>query len=153
MNSTVSQLHQSLSPIVNGLGYELLGLEWHSQGRHSLLRVYIDHEDGIGIDDCEAVSRQLSAFLDVEDLIPGKYRLEISSPGLDRPLFSVEHFSRFIGEEVKLKCHGSTNGQKRYTGIIQSVEQNGDIVIVTENGEQLTIPFNNIAKANLVAKI
>jgi len=154
MNSTVSQLHQSLSPIVTGLGYELLGIEWHSQGKHSLLRLYIDHDDGIGIEDCEAVSRQLSAYLDVEDLVQGHYRLEVSSPGLDRPLFSLAHFARFIGEDVKVKCYGDINGQKRFTGSIEAVNQDGAaaVVIKLENDTLLTIPFSNIAKANLVAK-
>ena len=171
MNSTVNQLQQSLEPVVSGLGYELLGIEWHNQGKHSLLRVYIDHEDGIGIEDCETVSRQLSAFMDVEDLIPGQYRLEISSPGLDRPLFTLEHFARFIGEEVKLKCYsapaslsaGEANnggevkaqsaGQKNFTGIINSVlPDSEEVVIVLDDGTRISTSLNNIVKANLVAK-
>lgn len=171
MNSTVNQLQQSLEPVVTGLGYELLGIEWHNQGKHSLLRVYIDHENGIGIEDCETVSRQLSAFMDVEDLIPGHYRLEVSSPGLDRPLFTLEHFARFIGEAVKVKCYsaptsvtaGQANngggaksqavGQKNFTGIINSVlPENEEVVIVLDDGTRILTSLNNIAKANLVAK-
>jgi len=153
MNSSVSRIQQSLSPVVTGLGYELLGIEWHGQGKHSLLRIYIDHENGIGIEDCETVSRQLSAYLDVEDLIPGHYRLEVSSPGLDRPLFSLDQFSRFIGEDVKIKCLGAINGQKRFEGSIEAVmPDSGEIVIALADESTLSIPFSNIAKANLVAK-
>ena len=153
MNATANQLQQNLSHVVSGLGYELLGIEWHGQGKHSLLRVYIDHERGIGIEDCEIVSRQLSAYLDVEDLIPGHYRLEISSPGLDRPLFNLEQFQRFVGEQVKLKCHAPIDGQKRFIGTIETVDADGgQITLLKDDGSPLTIPYSNVAKANLVAK-
>jgi len=153
MNATVNQLQLSLSPIVEGLGYELLGMEWHGQGKHALLRLYIDHERGIGIEDCETVSRQLSAFLDVEDLIPGQYRLEVSSPGLDRPLFNLEQVARFIGEDVKLKCYSDINGQKKFVGRIDSVlPESDEVVVALADGTHITVPFSNIARANLVAK-
>jgi len=154
MNATVNQLQQSFSPLVEGLGYELLGVEWHGQGKHSLLRLYIDHEQGIGIEDCEAVSRQLSAYLDVEDLIPGQYRLEVSSPGLDRPLFNLEQVARFIGEDIKLKCYNAINGQRKFVGRIDSVlPENDEVVVALEDGSSIAVPFSNIARANLVAKI
>lgn len=153
MKATANQLQQSLSPVVTGLGYELVGIEWLSQGKHSLLRVYIDQESGIGIEDCEKVSRQLSALLDVEDLIPGHYSLEVSSPGLDRPLFTLEQFQRFAGEQAKVKCHAPIHGQKKFIGTIASVSiENEEVSLSLENGELVQIPFNLIAKANLLAK-
>ena len=86
-----------LNPSVHALGYELLGVEYVPSGKHSVLRLYIDSEKGIGVDDCEVVSRQVSAIMDVEDPISGQYNLEVSSPGIERPLFSVSHYMRFWG--------------------------------------------------------
>jgi ribosome maturation factor RimP len=154
MNSTANQLQQSLSPVVTGLGYELLGMEWLNQGKHSLLRIYIDQENGIGIEDCERVSHQLSALLDVEDLIPGHYRLEVSSPGLDRPLFTLEQVQRYVGEQAKVKCHGAIQGQKKFIGTIVTVSlENEEVGLRLKDGELVTIPWNMIAKANLRASI
>jgi ribosome maturation factor RimP len=99
-----------LEPLVEGLGYELVCLELHGSGAHALLRLYIDAPQGIGLDDCERVSREVSAALDVADPISGSYRLEVSSPGLDRPLAKPEHFRRFAGRQAKLQLAGSPGG-------------------------------------------
>ena len=92
-----SQLETIIEPIVTSLEYDLWGVEFVSQGRNSMLRIYIDRENGISLEDCEAVSRQVSAVLDVEDPIADEYTLEVSSPGLDRPLFKLEQYVALAG--------------------------------------------------------
>lgn len=140
---------QVLQPVVEGLGYEFVGAEYLSQGRHSLLRVYIDNaEAGIGVDDCERVSRQVSSVLDVEDPIPGHYTLEVSSPGLERPLFTLAQFERFVGHEVKLQLSRPVNNRRKMTALLTGA---GDgVVSVSLEGEALALDFDNIEKAQLV---
>ena len=98
MRHAPGNIQAIVEPVVTSLGYELVGVEFLMQGHSGLLRVYIDDEDGIQVNDCQRVSHQLSGVLDVEDVIKGKYQLEVSSPGLDRPLFTAEHFERFQGD-------------------------------------------------------
>jgi ribosome maturation factor RimP len=138
-----------LEPTVSALGYELLGVEYLGQGIHSRLRVFIDSPNGIGLEDCETVSHQVSGVLDVDDPIRGQYSLEVSSPGLDRPLFRPEHFARFVGHRVKLRLHQPRNGQRNFHGRIASVE-NGQIYISMDDGDQLALSMEEIEKANLV---
>ncbi|CDZ75926.1 Ribosome maturation factor RimP [Legionella massiliensis] len=145
-----NEIEELLKPLVADLGYELWGCEHLSQGKHSLLRVYIDKEDGIGIEDCERVSKQISAMLDVEDPIPGNYSLEISSPGVPRPLFYKEQYQRFIGCEIKIKLFKPINGSRKYVGTI--VGMNGDTLILKVGEEQLELPFAHIVKANLIGE-
>ena len=135
-------------PEISALGYELLGVELGQNGHGSLLRVYIDKEDGITVDDCVLVSQQLTGLLDVEDPIQGQYELEVSSPGLDRPLFTLAQFERFIGEKVKLRLHTKLDGRRRYQGLLLAVE-NENILIDCDN-EELVVPFNMIEQARLV---
>ncbi len=135
-------------PEVAALGYELLGIELGRNGHGSILRVYIDKEDGITIDDCVLVSQQLTGLLDVEDPIKGQYELEVSSPGLDRPLFTIEQFKRFIGETVKLSLYEKRDNRKRFVGVLTAV--NDDEIIINCEDEEVTLPFNAIEKARLV---
>ncbi|MCK5649261.1 MAG: ribosome maturation factor RimP [Gammaproteobacteria bacterium] len=146
------QLESLLEPVVSSMGYEFVGLEYISQGRHSTLRIYIDSEQGVGVDDCADVSRQLGAVLDVEDPITSEYSLEISSPGLNRPLFKLSQYEQFIGEEVKFKTirPQRENGQRKFKGTITAVENN-NVVFDIEN-EMLSVPFADIDQANIVAK-
>ncbi len=146
------QLEDILEPVVSSMGYEFVGLEYIAQGRHSTLRIFIDSENGVGVDDCADISRQLSAVLDVEDPIASEYSLEISSPGLNRPLFKLYQYEQFIGEEVKFKTIRPQleNGQRKFKGIITAVENN-NVIFDIEN-ESLSIPFSDIDKANIVAK-
>lgn len=152
MTVKAQQLGTLLEPVVNSMGYEFVGLEYVGQGRHSILRVYIDSENGVSVDDCAKVSRQLSAVLDVEDPISGEYSLEVSSPGLDRPLFKLKHYEQFIGQEVKFKTLRPQleNGQRKFRGTIDSVE-NDNVIFVIDN-ELLSVPVTDIDKANLIAK-
>ncbi len=142
------QLQAIIEPAVSALGYELVGIEHLSQGKHSVLRVYIDHEDGISVDDCAEVSHQVSAVLDVEDPITGLYTLEVSSPGLDRPLFTEAHYVRYVGQLAEIRSHSPIDGRRRFKGRLQAV-QDGQVVIEVD-GVEYSIALDNIEKANLV---
>lgn len=143
-------IEQLLKPTIESMGYVLWGCEYLAQGKHSLLRVYIDKENGIGIEDCEQVSRQVSALLDVEDPIPGNYSLEVSSPGIPRPLFSNWQYQQCIGQVVNLKLFKPVAGIRKFTGVI--VSANDSTLILNVNGKQQDFLFSNIAKANLMAE-
>jgi len=149
----MDRLTELVASAVEPLGYELLGVEYLAQGQHSLLRIYIDSPEGITLDDCEHASRQVSAVLDVDDPIRGHYTLEMSSPGLDRPLFTVEHFTQFIGHEVKLRLHTPLDGRRKFKARITSVE--GDLVHLSssETDDEWQIALDNIEKANLVPEL
>ena len=138
-----------LEPTVSALGYELLGVEYLAQGQYSRLRLYIDAPAGIGLEDCEKVSHQASGVLDVDDPIKGQYSLEVSSPGLDRPLFQLEHFARFVGQKVKLRVHQPRDGQRNFHGRIALVDDE-QVYISVDDGNQLTFSIADIEKANLV---
>lgn len=151
------QLEKLLEPIVSSMDYEFVGLEHISQGRHSILRIYIDAAGGVNVDDCANVSRQLGAVLDVEDPISEEYSLEISSPGMNRPLFKLAHYEQFIGEEVKFKTfrpqHGEHIGtnQRKFRGFITSIEDD-NVLFAIEKDKVISIPVAEIEKANIVAK-
>jgi ribosome maturation factor RimP len=137
-----------IEPAVTALGFEMLGVEYLPQGRHSLLRIYIDSEDGVTVDDCGNVSNQVSAVLDVEDPIRGEYTLEVSSPGLDRPLFTLAHYARFVGSLAEIRLHAPVHGRRKYKGRIQGVE--GDEVIIDVDDERQCLAIDNIEKAHLI---
>jgi ribosome maturation factor RimP len=143
-----------LAPTVQSLGLELLGIEYLPAPGGATLRLYIDvpASDGsermVGIEDCEAVSREVSAQLDVEDPITGNYTLEVSSPGVDRPLFDAAQFARFAGEQAKVTLRLPQDGRRRLTGRIVSVE--GDCVTFDVDGGALVVDVDNIDKARLV---
>lgn len=142
-----------LAPTVQSLGLELLGVEYLPAPGGATLRLYIDvpaaeAERAIGIDDCEAVSREVSAQLDVEDPISGNYTLEVSSPGVDRPLFEAAQFARFAGEQAKVGLKLPQDGRRRLTGRIVSVE--GDTIVFDLDGQPFAVVIDNIEKARLV---
>ena len=135
--------------VAEPMGYELVGVRFHGQGKHGgLLRVYIDHPDGITVDDCAEVSRQLSALLDVEDPIAGQYRLEVSSPGLDRPLFSLDHFRRFVGKRARLKLAAKYQERRRFEGVLAGAQD--EAVLIDVDGERYAIPLHLVESAHLV---
>ncbi|HHH9625287.1 ribosome maturation factor RimP [Pseudomonas paraeruginosa] len=150
MSSKLEQLQALLAPVVEALGYECWGVEFIFQGRHSVLRVYIDRPEGILIDDCEAVSRQVSGILDVEDPISGEYTLEVSSPGMDRPLFTLEQFAKHAGEQVKIRLRSPYEGRRNYQGILRGVEEQ-DVVVLVDDHEYL-LPIDSIDKANIIPR-
>jgi ribosome maturation factor RimP len=151
MRKAPANVQALIEPTVHTLGYELVGVEYLAQGKHSLLRVYIDSEDGITLEDCERVSRQVSGLLDVEDVIHGHYNLEISSPGLDRPLFTAEHYQRFIGQRVKIRLLTPIEGRKKFQGEIRAVS-GGKLTLLVDDSE-LNISLDSIEKANLVPEL
>jgi ribosome maturation factor RimP len=148
MAQASDKLMAIIEPAVSALGFELLGVEYMPQGRHSLLRIYIDHEDGITVDDCGDVSHQVSAVLDVEDPIRGEYTLEVSSPGLDRPLFTLAHYERYSGNQAEIRLHAPLHGRRKFKGRLQGVED--DEVIIEVDGEEYRLAIGNIEKAHLV---
>ena len=148
MTQAAKQMAELLEPGVNALGYELLGLEYLSQGRHSVLRLFIDRPDGITVEDCERVSHQVSGVLEVEDPIKGQYTLEVSSPGLDRPLFKPAHFERFVGEQVQVRLVRPLDGRRKFKGQLLGL-RDGSVVIELD-GEELVLPWEDIEKAQLV---
>ncbi len=150
MTGLERQLTELLEAPVAASGYELVGLEFIRAGEHSTLRVFIDHENGIFVDDCAEVSRQVSAVMDVEDPITVAYNLEVSSPGLERPLFKVEHYEQFIGHEVNLVLKMAMSNRRKWKGVIEAVV--GETITLTVDGEKEEFALSNISKANLIPK-
>ncbi len=144
-------LSERLAPLVRTMGYELLGCEYRTQGRFSVLRVYIDSEAGITLTDCSRVSEQLSAILDVEDPIRGRYSLEVSSPGVDRPLFEIAQYEKQIGKRLKIRTFAPIQNQRNFAGVLLRVE--GSDICLLVGAEERTLPFSDIEKANVVADI
>ncbi len=148
MSRQAEHIQALIEPVVAALGYELIGVEYLPQGKHSLLRVYIDSEEGVSVDDCERVSHQVSGILDVEDPIHGRYTLEVSSPGLDRPLFTGAQYERFAGSTVRIRLKTLTGGRRKYTGMLMGFRDGN--VVLREDSEEVLIPLERIEKANVV---
>ncbi len=146
----IQTLEEPIQEVVNGLGFELWGLEFLPQGRHSLLRVYIENEKGVTVDDCATVSHQISTLLDVENVISDKYMLEVSSPGLDRFLFKPEQYVHYCGETLQLSLKTPIQGSSKMKGELLAVDADR-ILIKTEKGE-CSVDFAQIQKARLVPK-
>lgn len=151
MASREQQIQAMLEPTVEALGFELWGLEYLSQGRHSLLRVYIDAENGITVDDCAAVSEQVGSVLDVEDPITGDYTLEVSSPGMDRLLFKLEQYTGYLGETLDLRLRTPFEGRRKFKGVLKGIEGE-DVVIQVEDHEYL-LPHGAIDKARVQPRV
>ena len=145
-------LTELFEPVVEAMGYELVGVEFHAAGRYGTLRVYIDRDDGVSLDDCAAISHQISGILDVEEPIKQAYDLEISSPGIDRPLFKLADYERFSGELAKIKLSVAQQGRKNFKGRLQGVIEPSQVAIEVD-GERFELPFADIARANLVGEI
>lgn len=142
------RLEQILEPVVESIGYELLLLEYSPSPRNAMLRLYIDAPAGITVDDCERVSKEVAGVLDVEDPIRSAYRLEVSSPGLDRPLVKPAHFLRFVGEQARVQLIAPLNGRRRYIGFIRGLE--GDTLRLETKEGFVEIPLSEIERARLV---
>ncbi len=131
---TGEELTKLLEPAIEQLGYELSDLEIKLGGRDGLIRLFIDKADGVGLEDCETVSRQVSALLDVENPVPGHYVLEVSSPGLDRKLTKLEHFQRFIGEDIQVRLLFPVAGRRNFRGALRAAdEENIDVEVDVES--------------------
>jgi ribosome maturation factor RimP len=134
-------------PEITAMGFELLGIELIKNGHISLLRVYIDKFEGVNIDDCVLVSQQLTGLLDVKDPIKGQYNLEVSSPGIDKPLFTDEQLKKHIGHIVMIKLREKYRGKRKITGVLEAVDNLEIIIKCNENNEK--IPSELIDKAKL----
>ncbi len=137
-------------PVITGLGYEFVGLEYLSQGKHSVLRIYIDKPNGVNIDDCATVSRQLGSVLDVEaQFTRGSYNLEVSSPGVDRKIFSYEQFPDFVGKKIQVTVQTPVDGQRKFKGTLNAA--NEQELCLDVDGKIFNIECDNIVHANVVA--
>ncbi len=154
-----SPLYKMLDSSIRGLGYELLGFEQVQDAGGAVLRIYIDHENGIVVDDCGIVSRHISGVLDVEDLVKGQYFLEVSSPGIDRPLFKLEHYEKFSGSVAKIKLSRMLDGRRKFQGELRGInDQNIVIILAGSTGhedetQEISIPFNMIDSGRIVPDI
>ncbi|WP_337878717.1 ribosome maturation factor RimP [Rheinheimera sp.] len=148
MTKQEQQLTALLAPTVESAGFELLGIELIRAGKHSTLRLYIDHPEGVNVDQCAVVSREVSAVLDVEDPIPTEYFLEVSSPGLDRPLFTPDHFTKVVGQKIEVKLAIPQDGRRKFKGLLTQIED--DMLVVEVDGKPYRLLMDNVDKANLV---
>lgn len=151
MGQMLQNVQGMIEPVIVSMGYELLGLHYIPGKQSATLRLYIDSDTGITLDDCSVVSHQVSGLLDVEGPLVGKYTLEVSSPGLDRPLFKLAHYEAFLGHSVKLRLRVPLNNRRKFSGVIKAVEGN-DIIVVTES-EEFHLNFDSIEKANLIPEL
>jgi ribosome maturation factor RimP len=142
------KLTEMLNPGVEALGFELVGVEFVRAGKHSILRVFIDHENGISVDNCADVSHQVSAILDVEDPISTEYNLEVSSPGMDRPLFNEKHYKASVGEVVQVRLSMPMDDRRNFKGEVLSCEDG--MISIEVDGQQFQLAVANIEKGNVV---
>lgn len=146
----VEKIQAVAQPLVESMGLVYWGVQFLSG--EALLRVYIDSTEGVSVDDCAAVSRELSVLLDVEDIIPNKYRLEVSSPGMQRPFFSLDQFLEFVGYEVKVKLRYPFEGRRKFAGLLSQVQIDDSELGIVIDDEEYMLPYEQIEKANLVAR-
>ncbi|RAU16592.1 ribosome maturation factor RimP [Nitrincola tibetensis] len=148
MSAKLKQLETLIGPAVSSLGFELWGIEYQSAGKNSTLRIFIDSPDGISVDDCAKVSHQVSGVLDVEDPIKDQYLLEVSSPGMDRPLYTLEHYQLFVGHTIQIRLRVPFEGRRKFKGILNGTE--GEDVLLVVDDEEYILPLDIIDKANVV---
>ena len=141
------RLHTQLEPTVAGLGYELLGIERGRANGEQLLRLFIDHADGITVVDCERVSRQVTDVIEVDQLVSGDFTLEVSSPGLDRPLFTLEQHQRFVGAQVLLRLRTPLDGRRRLKGALRAVS--ADALVMEVDDVTIEVPFREVDRSRL----
>ena len=148
MTTLEQRLTEMLESPIESLGFELWGIEFVRAGKHSTLRVFIDHANGITVENCAEVSHQVSSILDVEDPISTEYNLEVSSPGMDRLLFKPSQYEKYLGEQVSLTLRMAVNNRRKYKGVITRIE--GEMLTLVVDGNEETVAFANIQQANLV---
>ena len=146
-----SRIRHLLQPVVEALGCELWGVDLQTGAKTKLLRIYIDKDnDLVGIEDCERVSRQASSILDVEDAINGEYVLEVSSPGMDRPLYEIGQYEKYVGEDISLRLRFPYEGRRNFKGRLTGVD--GDEIILVVTDHEYLFPVEGIEKANVVPR-
>ncbi len=148
MNSKENQIVDLLTPTVEASGCSIWGVEWLVSARKAKLCLYIDRPEGISIDDCERVSRLIGDVLDIAGIVDQKYELEVSSPGLDRILFTADHYQLSVGHKVEARLNYPLDGRKRVTGILVGLRD--DEVVVQEDDIEYLLPLENIQRARVV---
>lgn len=153
MRRASSAIRGCVEPVVRGMGYELVGVEYGGESGNGLLRVYIDSAEGVDVDDCAAVSEQVSTALDVDEPIRDAYTLEVSSPGVNRPLFESVDFERFSGQEafVRIAAGAVPEGRKRFKGVLGGLE--GTSLLIEVDGETWRLPLDAVEEAHLIAEL
>ena len=148
MDATVTRVWELAAPLAEGEGMEIVDIEFRREGGRGerVLRLYLDKQGGPNVDDLSRVSRQLSDLLDEQDAIEGAYTLEVSSPGINRPLKRPEHFARFVGKRIRVRTREMINGRRSFLGILKGVEENK--ITLGQEGQQYEIPFSVIEKSN-----
>jgi len=146
--ASTAQLQELIAPTVIDMGFEFWGLEYQTQSGSSLLRVFIESPDGISVDNCAQVSRQLSLMLDVEDPVKSEYRLEVSSPGMARPFFTLDQYQRHIGFNVKVKLRFAFEGRKQFKGVLTAVEN--DELVIRDGEDEYSLPFEGVEKGTML---
>jgi ribosome maturation factor RimP len=144
----VDVLREMIEPTVTALGYTLWGIEYQGQGKYSLLRLFIDAPNGVTVDDCSVVSHHVSGVLDVEDPIDGEYTLEVSSPGMDRPLYTLEQYQAYVGHVIDLRLRVPFEGRRKFKGVLNAIE--GDEIVIHVDDHEYLLPISTIEKANIV---
>ncbi len=145
------QISDMLRATVEALGFELWGIEYLSQGRHSVVRVYIDAENGITVEDCARVSEQVSGVLDVEDPITGEFTLEVSSPGMDRLLFRLDQYPAYVGEVLELRLRTPFEGRRKFKGVLAGIE--GEDVVIRVDDHEYLLPHSAVDKARIEPRV
>ena len=152
VDALLEKIYQLVKPIADELNYEIYHIEYVKENGEYYLRIYIDKDGGITLTDCEKLSRRVSEIMDIEDPIPVAYFLEVSSPGLNRGLFTEEHYKRQIGKEVLIRFTKSFEGKKNIKGILREVNEE-EVIVQIENEKLFTIPKDKIKSANLEGEI
>ena len=150
MAASTERLQSVLEPVIAALGCSVWGIEFEALGRRSVLRIYIDREEGIGIEDCERVSHSVSDILDVEDLINGAFTLEVSSPGLDRVLFTDVQYRDAVGLQVDVRLRAPQEGRRRWLGRLESVREEEIVLVLADREEPIWLRFEDIGKTRIV---
>ncbi len=152
MELGLSQLEKKLTDMLSApvaaIGLELIGLEFVRAGKHSTLRLFVDSENGIDVDDCAEASRQVSAVLDIEDPITTEYNLEVSSPGMDRPLFKPAHYQQVVNQTISVKLEMPQDGRRNFKGLLTDCNEHNFVMKVDNQSYELA--YENVVKANLV---
>ncbi|MBI5056769.1 MAG: ribosome maturation factor RimP [Nitrospirae bacterium] len=146
------KIAETIEPVINSIGFELDDLEFNRMGARGLLRVFIDKDGGVTIDDCERASREIEAVLDVEDIIPFSYVLEVSSPGLDRPLRQPKDFKKYSGKKVRVTTSAPIDKETFFVGEIAEAGEN-EITLLLPKDRKIIIPYENISKARLEVEV
>ena len=148
MDATVTRVWELAAPLVDREGMEIVDIEFRYEGSRGgkILRLYLDKEGGPNVDDLSRVSHQLSELLDTQDVVPGTYTLEVSSPGINRSLKRPEHFARFVGKRIRVRTRDRIDGRRSFLGTLQEVLENQ--ITLKQEGAQYQIPFSVIEKSN-----